>query len=104
MIALRTERWQARFHATYSRFFRACYSTELTATLDGPYRFKLHGSTDLGWFAGGRYEYEGVASGSELICGYTSRFDRGEFRLKRPFERTGPGFGVQDPRTSERPS
>jgi hypothetical protein len=83
MIATRADRWKARFHARYSRVFRACYATDLKATRLGPNRFGLQGTSDLGWMAGGLYEYTGEASGSELICTYQSRFDRGEFRLRR---------------------
>jgi hypothetical protein len=83
MIAVREDRWKARFHASYSRVFRACYVTELHATRLGPNRFALRGSNDLGWMAGGVYEYDGEASGAELMCRYKSGFDNGEFRLRR---------------------
>jgi hypothetical protein len=82
-VAHTADRWQARFHASYSRIFRACYATELFVIRVGPDRFTLKGRNDLGWIAGGVYEYDGEASGSELICRYRSRFDNGEFRLKR---------------------
>lgn len=83
MIATTSDRWNARFHASYSRVFRACYATELDATRLGPDRFALRGSNDIGWIAGGVYEYEGEASGSELNCRYRSSFDNGEFKLRR---------------------
>lgn len=83
MIAITADRWRSRFHASYSAIFRACYVVDLSATRIGPNRFALRGSSDLGWFAGGLYEYEGEASASELTCAYRSMMDHGEFRLRR---------------------
>ena len=83
LMAAAADRWTARFHARYSRVFRACYATELHATRIGQNRFALRGSSDLGWIAGGLYAYEGEVSASELCCRYESRFDAGEFKLAR---------------------
>lgn len=83
LVATTADRWSARFHASYSGVFRACYAAELRATRLAPNRFALRGSTDLGWLAGGVYEYRGEASSSELTCVYESRFDKGQFRLRR---------------------
>ena len=83
ILAISSDRWRARFHARYSRFFRACYETNLETTRVAAGRYTFKGSSDLGWAAGGVYEYDGEATATELVCRYRSRFDDGEFRLKR---------------------
>ena len=84
VIAATSElRWSARFHAGYARVFRACYGADLHVARLGPDRYTFSGNSDLGWAAGGVYEYDGQGTSSELICRYRSRMDRGEFRLRR---------------------
>jgi len=83
ILAVASDRWRARFHAGYSRVFRACYATDLIASRIERGRYQFKGSSDLGWIAGGVYEYDGEATSGSLVCRYRSRMDYGEFRLKR---------------------
>lgn len=84
LVMTSPHRWHARFHARYARILRACYVTELHAAETPGGRYTLSGRSDLGWAAGGLYEYDGEASETEFICRYRSRLDEGEFRLRRP--------------------
>lgn len=77
------ERWNARFQARYARIFRACYLADFHVARLGPDRYTFSGNTDLGWAAGGTYEYDGQGNALELTCRYRSRLDRGEFKLRR---------------------
>lgn len=75
--------WQVAFRAGYSGVFRACYATDFSvAQQDG--RWTFSGGSDLGALAGGRYEYTGSATLTDMICTYKSDRDHGEFRLRRP--------------------
>lgn len=86
-------RWRAAFHATFGRVLKACYSTDLVidratdlvpgaADLSGP-RCTFKGSSDLGVFGGGVYEYAAEVSSDEFIATFQSRTDRGTFRMRR---------------------
>jgi hypothetical protein len=74
--------WRATFRGGYAGVFRACYSTILTMRRDGE-RWTFSGESDIGWLAGGVYSSEGEASANELVARYRSRYDQGEFRLRR---------------------
>ena len=78
------EQWVGWFRGSYSRIFRACYSTDLHVARLGPDRYTFSGKSDLGWAAGGQYEYDGQGGPAELVFRYRSRLDQGEFRLRRP--------------------
>ncbi|MEO6213462.1 MAG: hypothetical protein ABIP65_07520 [Vicinamibacterales bacterium] len=75
--------WRVSFRASYSGMLRACYATDFNVSQqDGRWRFS--GGSDLGAIAGGRYEYAGSATLTEMACTYKSSRDHGEFRLQRP--------------------
>jgi hypothetical protein len=78
------ERWTGWFRGGYAKVFRACYSTTLHAAKIGPDRYTFSGQSNLGWAAGGTYEYDGQGGREELVFRYRSRLDQGEFRLRRP--------------------
>jgi hypothetical protein len=78
------ERWTGWFRGGYARVFRACYGTILHAAEIGPGRYTFSGQANLGWAAGGTYEYDGQGDREELVFRYRSRLDQGEFRLRRP--------------------
>jgi hypothetical protein len=44
----------------------------------------LEGGADLGWLAGGKYEYNGRATPSRFFCTFQSEEDHGVFSLQRP--------------------
>jgi hypothetical protein len=86
-------RWRAAFHATFGRVLKACYSTDLVidratdlvsgaADLSGQ-RCTFKGTSDLGVFGGGVYEYAGDVTGDRFTSTFRSRTDRGTFRLRR---------------------
>jgi hypothetical protein len=74
--------YAAFFRAGYMKFLRACYETRLAGAEDGGV-FRFRGAQDLGRLAGGLYEYEGEATAEEFVSSYRSRYDRGEFRMRR---------------------
>ena len=72
----------ARYHATYSGFLTFEYDMPMSVQKDGDtYRFDAE--ADLGWLAGGRYEYEGTVVGDEFNSTYKSKGDHGTFRMQR---------------------
>jgi hypothetical protein len=71
-------RWQARFHATFARVLKACYDTEFEDHGAG-----LRGSSNLGTFSGGVYEYAGEVTDDHFVSTFQSRTDRGSFRMRR---------------------
>lgn len=78
-------RFTARYHARYRRgLFRFTfqYTVPLAAreTSDG---WSFSGGADLGWLAGGTYRYAGTASSNRFHSTYDSRYDRGQFEMKR---------------------
>ena len=81
-------RWRAAFHATFGKVLKACYSTELVIDR-GPERSAapasctFKGSSDLGVFGGGEYQYVGDVSGDLFTSSFRSRTDRGTFRMRR---------------------
>jgi hypothetical protein len=88
-------RWRAAFHATFGKVLKACYSTELVIdggtdlVLDrGPERSAapectFKGSSDLGVFGGGVYEYAAEVAGDVFTSTFRSRTDHGTFRMRR---------------------
>jgi hypothetical protein len=72
----------ARYRATYARVLTFEYTVPMTLLREGDtYRFS--GAADLGWLAGGRYEYEGTVVGDRFESTYRCESDRGVFRMRR---------------------
>jgi hypothetical protein len=78
--------YNAEYHATYFRIFRYSYTMPLRVERrDEAYNVVLFdGETNLGWLAGGKYQYSGHASADEFICTYRSSRDYGYFEMTRP--------------------
>jgi hypothetical protein len=76
------ERWRMSFRGEYAAIFRACYSTDFAARIDGD-RWTFNGGSDLGRLAGGAYECTGHATLETMQCTYRSSRDHGTFRLAR---------------------
>jgi hypothetical protein len=74
--------WRLWFRAEYAGIFRACYSTDVSATHQADH-WTFCGGSDLGALAGGRYSYEGSTTVTEFRSTYRSARDHGEFRLKK---------------------
>ena len=72
----------ARFQATYKRVLRFSYTVPLTVTRTNDL-WQFHGSADLGALAGGIYHYQGTASSTSFHSAYASKFDAGNFEMRR---------------------
>jgi hypothetical protein len=75
-------RYQAHFYATFSKWFKVSYTTELIS-LQKNGAIQLKGEEDLGRLAGGTYRSEGEVKGDSFDCHYSCKYDHGTFRLKR---------------------
>jgi hypothetical protein len=88
MVRLDEHRWRATFHATFAKVLTACYSTELVIDRE-PERpaaaaaCTFKGSSDLGTFGGGVYDYAGEVAGGLFTSTFRSRTDHGTFRMRR---------------------
>ena len=72
----------ARFRATYGWCFVFEYAMPMEAEVEGDsYRFSA--SADLGWLAGGVYQYNGTVEGDAFHATYESRGDHGVFEMTR---------------------
>jgi hypothetical protein len=78
----------ADFKATYGWVFTFGYQMKMNVkAADGTTRHSVvyfTGEEDLGWLAGGKYQYDGRAGPTEFFCNYKSKDDRGTFQLVRP--------------------
>ena len=78
--------YHARFHAKYkSGFLTIGYPYDMDMTIsraDESYRFK--GEADLGWMAGGVYQYDGNGTAAVIDMNYRASKDFGTFKLERP--------------------
>jgi hypothetical protein len=78
--------FDARYHATYHDWCGTLgfeYTVPMTVER-GADGWMLHGNADLGWLAGGVYEYDGLISAARFFCNYQSSEDHGVFTLERP--------------------
>jgi hypothetical protein len=72
----------ARYRATYAGFLSFEYTMPMAVREeDGAYHFAAE--ADLGWLAGGRYEYAGTVAGDEFTSTYDCDRDHGTFRMTR---------------------
>ena len=82
---LTNDGYQARFYAKYKRVFTFSFSYNAPLTVRRNQEvFLFEGDANLGWYAGGRYEYQGHADGRDFFSTYRSKYDHGTFRMKRP--------------------
>lgn len=72
----------ARYHATYARVLTFEYDMPMTVEHDGA-TSRFAADADLGWLAGGRYEYVGTVVGDAFHATYESAKDHGIFKLRR---------------------
>jgi hypothetical protein len=73
---------RARYHATYAGFLTFRYTVPMDVRREGDV-WHFSSEADLGWFAGGRYEYEGTIAGDEFRSTYRSAHDHGTFDMRR---------------------
>jgi hypothetical protein len=79
--------YSARFHATYQKVLGFGYKVPLKAA-DTNGVFHFSGEADLGWWAGGVYNYEGYAQDTKFFSTYRCKYDHGTFQMMRPTEVT----------------
>lgn len=78
-----TNTYTAHFRATYWKIFRYSYKAEFPfESQHGVWHFT--GSENLGWLAGGVYDYEGLVSSTNFHSTYRSKYDHGTFEMSRP--------------------
>ncbi|MBI3414075.1 MAG: hypothetical protein HY043_01945 [Verrucomicrobia bacterium] len=75
--------YRARFRATYAKVIRVSYAVQLQAEAS-PTNTAFHGSANLGWIAGGVYEYAGLATATNFFSTYRCKYDHGTFQMTRP--------------------
>ena len=76
-------RLRARFRAHYVHVLRFGYTVELEARPGGD-NTEFEGTANLGWWAGGVYQYEGRATPTNFFSTYSSKRDHGTFEMRRP--------------------
>lgn len=77
------DQYRARFKATFWKIFSASYDVQLSVVQTTATKTRLNGSTDLGWLAGGDYEYDATVAGDAFDATYKSKADHGHFEMKR---------------------
>ena len=109
VVTLRNDgTYRARFHATYKKVLGFGYKVPLKAAeTNGVFRFR--GEADLGWWAGGVYNYEGYAQDTNFFSTYRCKYDHGTFQMTRPVEVTNAAAkptaqaGIRGPKPQRRP-
>lgn len=76
--------YQARFRATYWGILKASYTVILRGAGQEGQTILLSGEEDLGFLAGGTYQYRGRVTPADFSCAYSSKYDHGTFTLTRP--------------------
>lgn len=75
--------YQARFKARFWKVFTYGYTVPLQAKKEADGSWRLDGSQNLGWLAGGEYHYSGKATPEHFNSAYSNKYDHGTFELKR---------------------
>ena len=75
--------YRAHYHAKFLRVMSYSYVAELAVReTNGVYSFD--GQADLGKLAGGVYTYTGTASATNFQSTYKSKYDHGNYEMRRP--------------------
>lgn len=88
--------FKADFKASYAWIFTFTYTATMqvtggtTAPTSGPAYVYFKGEQDLGWLAGGVYQYDGKVGPSMFFCSYKTDSDHGVFQLSRPGGEAAP--------------
>ena len=75
--------YAARFYAWYKKVFTFSYTVPLVVEPAGDF-YKFNGAANLGWLAGGLYQYEGKAGDTNFFSTYRCKYDYGTFQMARP--------------------
>jgi len=80
----------ARYRARYGWFFTFDYDMPMAVEHHGA-TYHFSASADLGWLAGGEYQYDGTVTGDTFHATYESSGDHGTFEMTRvvPDEQNG---------------
>src|SRR3954447_9155869 len=81
------EQYLARFHANYLKIFVFTYSVPLQVQEQAG-TFSFSGHANLGYWAGGEYQYKGTATATNFHSVYTAKADHGVFDMTRPVAAT----------------
>ena len=89
------EQYDAHFHATFWKIFRAAYRVPLKyEEQNGVYT--LSGESNLGWLSGGVYTYQAEATSNRFFSTYKSKHDHGTFEMERPKLKEAEKAGVAE--------
>jgi hypothetical protein len=75
--------YRARFHAVYRKVIGYGYTVPLNVTETNRV-FSFSGQADLGWWAGGIYDYAGRVEATNFFSTYRCKYDHGTFQMTRP--------------------
>jgi len=84
------DQFKADFKASYGWLFTFTYTATMRVTAgssrpaSGPAYVYFKGEEDLGWLAGGLYQYDGKVGPTLFFCNYKSGGDHGTFQMTRP--------------------
>ena len=85
ITALANDQYSARFHARYKRVFNLTFGyTVVLNAQPGTNGIDFQGSANLGWYAGGTYQYNGHATATNFHSTYSCKYDHGTFLMTRP--------------------
>lgn len=74
----------ARFQAKYKKVIRLTFSYTVPLAVERQDdAIHFGGEADLGWMAGGLYQYRGQADATNFFSTYRCRYDHGTFRMTR---------------------
>ncbi len=83
LTPVRGGRYEARFDTRFARFVPQEHRVILVGEeRGGLWRFR--GESNLGWWTGGVYTYQGQVSPDRFFATYTSAQDSGEIEMTRP--------------------
>ena len=76
--------YRTRYKATYWKILRIGYKVNIQVKQESPGVFRFRGETDLGWWGGGVYHYDGKVTPTNFFSTYQSKYDHGTFQMTRP--------------------
>lgn len=76
-------KYLARFEAKFLKILTSHYAVPLSVT-PRENEWEFSGTKNLGWYAGGRYNYRGSITTTNFVSTYRCKGDYGTFRMSRP--------------------
>ena len=92
--------YDVRFDAIWGGIFRFGETIRLNThptppTTTQPAKLTFDDTHDLGWLAGGKYQFSGEATQDQFTCQYKSSSDHGTFEMKRVVRRPDPAIDFE---------